>query len=209
MKRLGSDFYEVPTLLLAERLLGKIFVKNEGDGRLLKGRIVETEAYLGEVDGASHAWRGKTPRNKVMFGPPGTLYVYFTYGCHFMANIVTEPEGSAGAVLLRAMEPVEGIETMRLRRGTDELNSLMSGPGKLTRALGIGPELYGESLLGATCWLEEAPELTAEMIGTSTRIGISRSTGLPWRKFVAGSPHVSQSRNGTKAKKGLLSLESR
>jgi DNA-3-methyladenine glycosylase len=206
MKRLGSDFYEVPTLVLAERLLGKIFVHCDGAGRVLKGRIVETEAYIAEHDHASHAWRGKTPRNRVMFGPPGTLYVYFSYGCHYMANIVTEPEGSAGAVLLRAMEPVEGIEEMRLRRGAHALTSLMSGPGKLTQALGIGPELYGESLLGQKCWLEEAPELPAEMIGTSPRIGISRSTELPWRKFVAESPHVSQIRKDTNAKKGSLTL---
>jgi DNA-3-methyladenine glycosylase len=209
MKRLGSDFYEVPTLLLAERLLGKIFVHCEGPGRLMKGRIVETEAYLGEDDQASHAWRGKTPRNKVMFGPPGTLYIYFTYGCHYMANIVSEPEGVAGAVLLRAMEPVEGIELMRERRQTQALTSLMSGPGKLTQALGIGPGLYGESLLGRTCWLEEGPELQAEMIGTSPRIGISRSADLPWRKFVIGSKHVSQTHAGAAGKKGSLSLESR
>jgi DNA-3-methyladenine glycosylase len=209
MKRLGSDFYEVPTLLLAERLLGKIFVHCEGPGRMMKGRIVETEAYLGEHDLASHACRGKTPRNEAMFGPPGTLYIYFTYGCHYMANIVSEPVGSAGAVLLRAMEPVEGIDLMREKRQTQPLTSLMSGPGKLTRALGIGPELYGESLLGRNCWLEEGPELPAEMIGTSPRIGISRSAGLPWRKFVIGSKHVSQTRAGAIAKKGSLSLECR
>jgi DNA-3-methyladenine glycosylase len=209
MKRLGSDFYEVPTLLLAERLLGKIFVHSRGPGQLMKGRIVETEAYLGENDQASHAWKGKTPRNEVMFGPPGTLYIYFAYGCHYMANIVSEPEGSSGAVLLRAMEPVEGIKQMQESRQTQVLTSLMSGPGKLTQALGIGPELYGESLLGQTCWLEEGPELAAEMIGTSPRIGISRSTGLPWRKFVTGSLHVSQTRVGAAGKKSSLSLESR
>ncbi|NTU57420.1 MAG: DNA-3-methyladenine glycosylase [Chlorobiaceae bacterium] len=208
MERLGSDFYGVPTLTLAERLLGKIFVRYERRGLLLKGRIVETEAYLGEDDQASHAWKGKTPRNVAMFGPPGTLYVYFTYGCHYMANIVSEPEGSAGAVLIRAMEPIEGVEEMRLRRQTDELTSLMSGPGKLTRALGIGKELYGESLTGQSCWLENAPELPGHMIGTSTRIGISRSTELPWRKFVLGSPHLSHTPAGTRVKKGPIALES-
>jgi DNA-3-methyladenine glycosylase len=202
MKRLGADFYNLPTLVLAERLLGKIFVHREGPGgRVIKGRIVETEAYLGDGDEACHAWRGATARNRAMFGPPGTLYIYFSYGCHYLANIVSEPEGSAGAVLLRAMEPVEGVELMQTRRKTGEMTALMSGPGKLTQALGIGPALYGESLLGDTCWLEEAPDIPHELIGTSPRIGISRSTGLPWRKFVTGSPHVSKTQSGSPFKK--------
>jgi len=208
MERLGPGFFEAPTLLLAERLLGKIFVRSEGPGApLLKGRIVETEAYLAEGDEASHAWRGMTRRNRAMFGPPGTIYVYFSYGCHYLANIVSEPEGSAGAVLLRAMEPIEGIGQMRLNRGTDDILSLMSGPGKLTQALGIGPDLYAESLTGQRCWLEDAPELPPEMIGTSPRIGISRSTLLPWRKFVMESPHVSNHRITGRAKKGSSRLE--
>lgn len=209
MERLAPDFFDMPTLLLAERLLGKIFVMDAGHGNTpLKGRIVETEAYLAGEDEASHAWRGRTHRNRAMFGPPGTLYVYFSYGCHYLANIVSEPEGSAGAVLLRAMEPVEGIDEMRRRRGTDDLLSLMSGPGKLTQALGIGPEHYAESLVGSRCWIEDAPELSSAKIGTSPRIGISRSAGLPWRKFVIDSPHVSKTRPASRSKKGLIVLES-
>jgi DNA-3-methyladenine glycosylase len=209
MERLGPDFYEVPTLLLAERLLGKIFVRREYPGEpLLKARIVETEAYLAGHDQASHAWRGKTPRNRAMFGPPGTMYVYFTYGCHYMANIVSEPEGTAGAILLRAMEPLEGMEEMSRRRKTDEHRALMSGPGKLTQALGIGPDMYGETLFGESCWLENAPELPAGAIGTSTRIGISRSTDLPWRKFITGSPYVSKTRTPRTSKKEFILLES-
>ena len=207
MERLGPDFFELPTLVLAEQLLGKIFVRNEGPGGLLlKGRIVETEAYLGHGDEASHAWRGMTRRNRAMFGPPGTLYIYFSYGCHYMANIVSEQEGTAGAVLLRAMEPVEGIERMSANRRTGDPFSLLSGPGKLTQALGIGPDLYAEPLSGQRCWIEDAPGLPPEMIGTSTRIGISRSTHLPWRKFVAGSPHVSKtpSPGGRKKAAGRL-----
>ncbi|NTU69063.1 MAG: DNA-3-methyladenine glycosylase [Chlorobiaceae bacterium] len=203
MEHLGPDFFEVPTLVLAERLLGKVFVRSEGPGGLLlKGRIVETEAYLGEDDEASHAWRGITRRNRAMFGQPGTLYIYFSYGCHHLANIVSEPVGTAGAVLLRAMEPVEGIERMRMNRRTEELRSLMSGPGRLTQALGIGPDLDAEPLFGHRCWIEDAPELPPEMIGTSPRIGISRSIGLPWRKFVTGSPHISKSRPPAGRKKG-------
>jgi DNA-3-methyladenine glycosylase len=192
MKRLEADFYQTPTLVLAERLLGKIFVHRDASGLVTKGRIVETEAYLGEGDEACHAWRGMTERNRVMFGPPGHLYIYFSYGCHYLANIVSEPAGTAGAVLIRAMEPVEGIGRMQQRRRTTDERALMSGPGKLTQALGLGPAHYGESLCGQTCWLEEAPEVPPELIGTSPRIGISRSTGLPWRKFVINSPHVSK-----------------
>jgi DNA-3-methyladenine glycosylase len=201
MKKLGAEFYEAPTLVLAERLLGKIFVHREASGRVTRGRIVETEAYLGEGDEACHAWRGMTERNRAMFGPPGTLYIYFAYGCHYLANIVSEPEGVAGAVLLRAMEPVEGIEWMRERRGTAEERALMSGPGKLTEALGLGPAHYGESLFGEICWLEDAPDLPPELIGASPRIGISRSATLPWRRFVTDSPHVSKPQTGAPSKK--------
>jgi DNA-3-methyladenine glycosylase len=209
MERLGPDFYRTPTLQLAERLLGKLFVLDAGEGLpLLKGRIVETEAYLAGEDEASHAWRGMTQRNRAMFGPPGTLYIYFTYGCHHMLNIVSEPEGSAGAVLVRAMEPVEGIDEMRRRRGTDDPRALMSGPGRLTRALGIGPGLYGASLCGGACWIEAAPEVPQELIGTSPRIGISRAVSLPWRKFVMGSPHVSRTKPAGRPKKGRSKLES-
>ncbi|MBN1927935.1 MAG: DNA-3-methyladenine glycosylase [Chlorobiaceae bacterium] len=207
MKRLGAEFYEAPTLALAERLLGKIFVRREESGVVSKARIVETEAYLGEGDEACHAWRGMTGRNRAMFGPPGHLYIYFTYGCHFMMNIVSEPEGRAGAVLLRAMEPLEGIGRMRERRQMADALALMSGPGKLAQALGIGPELYGTSLLGETCWLEDAPAIPPELIGTSPRIGISRSTELPWRKFVTTSPHVSKTRLGAPKKKSRKRLE--
>ncbi|NTU53912.1 MAG: DNA-3-methyladenine glycosylase [Chlorobiaceae bacterium] len=202
MKRLERNFYDAPTLILAERLLGKIFVHCEGPGSITKGRIVETEAYLGEGDEACHAWRGMTERNRVMFEKPGQLYIYFSYGCHFMANVVSEPEGMAGAVLLRAMEPIEGIGLMQARRKTTEERSLMSGPGKLTQALGIGMALYGESLFGNICWIEEAPDIVPEMIGTTRRIGISRSTELPWRKFLKESPHVSRTRAGIPEKKG-------
>ncbi len=209
MKRLEAEFYQLPTLELAERLLGKIFVRCEGAGIVTKARIVETEAYLGEGDEACHAWRGMTNRNRAMFGPPGHLYIYFTYGCHYMINIVSEQEGTAGAVLLRAMEPLEGIDRMQERRGTADERALMSGPGKLAQALGIGPELYGSSLLGESCWLEEAPDIPQEEIGTSPRIGITRSTELPWRKFVTASPHVSKIRPGGSKKKRRKPLESR
>jgi len=133
MVRLEKQFFDTPTLQLAQALLGKTFVRILPRNTILKGRIVETEAYLGENDEASHAHRGKTERNRPMFEAPGTLYVYFTYGCHHLVNIVSEPEHTAGAVLLRAMEPVEGTAFMERQRGKVEATNLMSGPAKSPR----------------------------------------------------------------------------
>ncbi|NTW56640.1 MAG: DNA-3-methyladenine glycosylase [Chlorobiaceae bacterium] len=192
MVRVQRQFFEIPTVELAEKLLGKMFTRVLPDGTVLKGKIVETEAYLGEGDEACHAWRGQTPRNHSMFCKPGTIYVYFTYGCHYMLNIVSEPENRAGAVLIRAMEPLEGISFMQLQRGLNTLTCLMSGPGKLTGAMAIGPECNGRDLFGSEFLLEDAPEIPAELIGTGRRIGISRSRELPWRKFILGNPHVSK-----------------
>jgi len=201
MERLKKQFYEMPTLALAEALLGKIFVRTLPAGNVkLKGKIVETEAYLGAHDEASHAWRGKTLRNAMMFHSPGSIYIYFTYGNHYMLNIVSEPTDIAGAVLIRAMEPVEGLEFMQQRRGTEKITNLMSGPGKLTQALGIDKLSNGTNLFGDEFWLEDAPAVPQELIGTSTRIGISRSRELPWRKFIINNPHVSKT-NITEAKK--------
>ncbi|ABB23209.1 DNA-3-methyladenine glycosylase [Pelodictyon luteolum] len=194
MTRLGKQFFTAPTLALTERLLGKIFVRITPSGTVLKGRIVETEAYLGHNDEACHAWRKKTERNRVMFEAPGTLYVYFSYGCHHLLNIVTEPEGTAGAVLIRAMEPVEGIPCMQERRQTTVETALMSGPAKLTSALGVERSSSGRDLFGNEFFLLDAPSPQPSMICTSTRVGISRSRELPWRKYLADSPHVSKGR---------------
>lgn len=192
MERVHRQFFEIPTLELAEKLLGKIFVRVMPDGTLLKGKIVETEAYLEHDDEACHAWRGKTRRNGAMFMAPGTLYVYFTYGSHYMLNIVSEPENSAGAVLIRAMEPLEGIPFMQRQRAREDPECLMSGPGKLTRALAIEGECNGKNLFGDEFYLEYLPEVPGELVGTSRRIGISRSRELPWRKFILENPHVSK-----------------
>jgi len=194
MERLEKQFYEIPTLELAEKLIGKIFVRTLPGNRQLKARIVETEAYLGVDDEACHAWRGRTERNSTMFLRPGTIYVYFTYGCHHLINIVSEPEHRAGAVLLRAMEPVEGISFMQMQRGTAVERELMSGPGKLARALQIERRDNGRDLFGEEFYLENAPPVPEKMIGTTTRVGISRSRDLPWRKFIINNPHVSKAR---------------
>ena len=192
MKRLEKQFYEQPTLELAEQLLGKIIVRMLPGNIRLTARIVETEAYLGQDDEACHAWRGKTARNQIMFRAPGTMYVYFTYGCHYLLNIVSEPEESAGAVLVRAMEPLEGLAFMEGQRGTSSLTNLMSGPGKLAQALALDSRCNGKDLFGDEFFLENAPPLPASMIGTSTRVGISKSRELPWRKFMINNPHVSK-----------------
>lgn len=194
MNRIARQFFEIPTLELAEQLLGKIFVRSLPGNICLKGRIVETEAYLGKDDEACHAWRGKTKRNSVMFHSPGTIYVYFTYGCHYMLNIVSEPEESAGAVLIRAMEPLEGTAFMQQQRKSSRETTLMSGPGKLTQALAIDSSSNGKNLFGNEFFIEDAPALPKNMIGTSTRVGISKSCELPWRKFMLNNPHVSKVR---------------
>ncbi|NTV92926.1 MAG: DNA-3-methyladenine glycosylase [Chlorobiaceae bacterium] len=194
MERLEKQFYETPTLELAEQLLGKIFVRILPGNILLKGRIVETEAYLGEHDEACHAWRGRTARNQIMFREPGTIYVYFTYGNHYMLNIVSEPENRAGAVLVRAMEPVEGIAFMQEQRGTGIITNLMSGPGKLARALAIDSSCNGKNLFDDEFFLENAPPVPGNMIGSTRRIGISKSRELPWRKYIINNPHVSKSK---------------
>jgi DNA-3-methyladenine glycosylase len=156
------------------------------------GVIVETEAY-DAGDPACHAFGGRTPRNEVLFGPPGRAYVYLSYGIHSLLNAVAEPMGSAAAVLIRALEPTEGLELMRERRGRDD--ELCSGPGKLTEALGVGLDLNGASL-------SEPPfELTAPAadwagveVMTGPRIGITKAVELPWRYCAAGNSHVSRPR---------------
>jgi DNA-3-methyladenine glycosylase len=194
VERLEKQFYETPTLELAEQLLGKIFVRILPGNILLKGRIVETEAYLGEHDEACHAWRGRTARNQIMFREPGTIYVYFTYGNHYMLNIVSEPENRAGAVLVRAMEPLEGVAFMQEQRGTGIITNLMSGPGKLARALAIDSSCNGKNLFDDEFFLENAPPVPDNMIGSTPRIGISKSRELPWRKYILNNPHVSKSK---------------
>jgi DNA-3-methyladenine glycosylase len=156
------------------------------------GVIVETEAY-DETDPACHAYIGRTQRNEVLFGPPGHAYVYLSYGIHSLLNFVTEPEGTASAVLIRALEPTEGIEVMRGRRGRDEVAQLCSGPGKLSEALGVGLSLNGSDLFQPPFEISEADRATPEAeITASPRIGITKAAELPWRYSVAGSRFVSR-----------------
>ena len=166
------------------------------------GVIVETEAYEA-ADPACHAYVGRTARNEVLFGPPGRAYVYLSYGIHSLLNAVAEPEGSAAAVLIRALEPTRGLELMRERRGHKartrdsatrlRLEQLCSGPGKLTEALGVGLDLNGADLLASPFELR-APEgaWTAVELVTGPRIGITKAAELPWRYCVRGSRYVSR-----------------
>jgi DNA-3-methyladenine glycosylase len=155
------------------------------------GVIVETEAY-DATDPACHAYIGRTPRNEVLFGPPGRAYVYLSYGIHSLLNAVAEPEGDAAAVLIRALEPIEGIELMRERRGTDDVTQLCSGPGKLTQALGVGLDLNGADLDAPPFEVRPPTEGTGVEVTTSTRIGITKAAELPWRYCAAGSRFVSR-----------------
>jgi DNA-3-methyladenine glycosylase len=156
------------------------------------GLIVETEAYE-ESDPACHAYVGKTARNEVLFGPPGYAYVYLSYGIHSLLNFVTEPEGRASAVLIRALEPTESIEVMRERRGRDEIEQLCSGPGKLSEALGVDLSLNGSDLFRPPFEISDRDRANSEVVITaSPRIGITKAAELPWRYCVAGSRFVSR-----------------
>jgi DNA-3-methyladenine glycosylase len=191
-EHLERAFYERPTVDVARDLLGHVLVSVTPRGRTA-GRIVETEAYLGADDPASHAARLRTGRVEAMWGEPGIAYVYRSYGIHAMLNVVTEPVGETGAVLIRALEPVIGVDLMRARRGLDDERLLCSGPGKLCQALGIALEMHGVDLITSDrLWI--APGETPSAVSTSGRIGISRGQAHPWRYWITGNSHVSAHR---------------
>lgn len=186
---LGRKFFAQPADQLAPQLLNKVLFCNG-----VSGRIVEVEAYDGGNDPASHAFRGMTPRNEVMFGPPGHLYVYFTYGMHFCANVVCGTDGVASAVLLRALSPLTGIDEMYARRGRVRETHLASGPGRLCQALGIDRTHNGADLTnraGAIKVIDDGAG-PPEGLGISTRVGIRVATDRMWRWWVAGDSHVSK-----------------
>jgi DNA-3-methyladenine glycosylase len=180
---------------VAKSLLGKYLIRKQGK-RLLIGRIVEVEAYLGSSDPASHAYRGKTRRNEVMFYRGGHLYIYFTYGMHFCANVVTEGEEIGHAVLLRAVEPVSGIEAMKRRRAITNdarLRELTSGPAKVCQAFGLKRTHNGTDLCGKEIWIaERMDQRTSVRTGRSRRIGVTRGVHKLWRYFERGNPFVSR-----------------
>ena len=194
-------FFDRHPRLVARQLLGQLLVREEDDGTLLAGRIVETEAYLGAADAAAHSAAGKTQRTAILFGPPGHAYVYFTYGMHYCMNVSCEPEGRAGCVLLRALQPIAGIEEMAQKRklktqSFDEraLKLLCAGPARLCQALGIDrPRDNGKDLLtsGSDLQLQDDGYRVKKIVST-TRVGISKSADLPLRFYIAGSPYISR-----------------
>jgi DNA-3-methyladenine glycosylase len=191
LARLPRDFYERPVLQVARGVLGRLLVFESPQGRV-SGRIVEVEAYRGADDPASHAFRGPTPRTAVMFGPAGHAYVYFTYGMHHCLNLVTGSAGRASAVLVRALEPVEGMELMRERRGIDALERLAPGPGCVTQALGLDRTHNGLDLVRGPLYLDAMPARRHGLpIAAGPRIGIRLARTRPWRFYLDGHPCVS------------------
>jgi DNA-3-methyladenine glycosylase len=195
MPRLNPAFYRDDTLQVARALLGKRLVRVI-DGRRLSGRIVEGEAYIGEADRASHAAHGRTTRNEVMYGPAGRAYVYFIYGMYWCLNIVTEEAGFPAAVLIRALEPLEGVDLMRARRPGRRDHELTNGPGKLCAAMGIDRCLNGVDLMSSEeLFLEDDMPVDQERIVWSPRIGLNGKLGqaavIPWRVYLAGNRFVS------------------
>jgi len=194
-QRLGRAFYARDTLCVARELLGQRLVRLH-DGVRLAGRIVETEAYVGRHDVACHAVPGPTARNAVMFGPAGHAYVYFVYGMHHCFNIVTEIEGFGSAVLVRALEPIEGIEMMQQHRGGRIGAAIANGPAKLCYALRIDRALNGADLVaGDQLWVEADASIPDIAVARGPRVGVrgdERALRAPWRFWIAGTPFVSR-----------------
>ena len=192
VRPLGRDFYARSALEVAPDLLNKVLVAPDGRA----GRIVEVEAYRGADDPGSHGFRGRTKRNATMFGPPGHLYVYFTYGMHWCANVVAEIDGVAAAVLLRALAPMEGLDTMYTARGPAARRDrdLCSGPAKLTQALGIDGDVDGADLVNADrgVTIVDGTEPPPPSPAVTTRIGLSNGSELPWRFCVPGAADLSR-----------------
>jgi DNA-3-methyladenine glycosylase len=189
---LTRAFYERNTVRVAKELLGKVLVRRLGPV-LLKGIIVEAEAYRGHDDAASHAYMGPTGRNQVMFGEPGRAYVYFTYGMHYCLNVTTEPAGQPGAVLIRAAQPIKGIAEMKRRRRVDNVKDLSNGPAKLTQAFAVTSTLNGHDLtLGRKLYVAEPFRPDPFAIASGTRIGIRVAAERRWRFFVKDNPFVSK-----------------
>jgi DNA-3-methyladenine glycosylase len=204
--RLQRAFFERDPLLVARDLLGRFLFYRSAPG-LLVGRIVETEAYTGEADPASHAYRGQTARNRVMFGPAGMTYVYFSYGMHHCLNVTADVAGNAGAVLLRALEPLAGQALMRARGVGGPDFRLLSGPGKIGRGFGLTLADNDRDLTKGPLGIAAGVPLRDEDVGITPRIGISKAADSPYRFTVLSSPSVSGIRRAGLSKT-LVSSES-
>ncbi len=195
--KLTRDFYTRSNVLtVARELLGKLLVVPAPDGTRVSGMIVEAEAYRGPKDRASHAYGGRrTIRTETMYGIGGTAYVYFVYGMYHQFNVVTNLPNVPHAILIRALEPAEGIERMRRRRGGLPDHNLTNGPGKLCIALGIDRKLDRADLLGKHVWLEQGEQIPRAKVASGPRIGIDYAGEWvlkPWRFWITGNPHVSR-----------------
>jgi len=188
---LPPDFYDRETELVARDLLGAVLECRTRDG-VTRGRIVETEAYLGPHDPACHAAAGMTGRNRCLFGPPGTAYVYFIYGVHWCVNAVTRERGYGSAVLIRALEPIGGLDLMRRRRGESGTRHLTDGPAKLCEALGIDRRFDGVRLDRGPLRILAGPVVPDGRVGESPRIGIRKASDWPLRFFERDCPYVSR-----------------
>ena len=207
---LPRSFYARETLTVAREILGCVLVREIG-GELLRGRIVEAEAYVGEEDKACHARAGRTPRTDPLYGPPGFAYVYLTYGMHYMLNAVTEPAGWPAAVLIRAVEPLQGIERMARGRGFSARSAvkpqaIASGPAKLCQAFGLDLRQNRSDLLGPAVWIEPGDPVPDSRVAVSARIGCQTAPApwdlIPWRFYEADSPYVTPGRSVTRKTQG-------
>lgn len=196
---LARSFFDRPVLLVARDLLGCVLVSTIGAERT-RLRLTEVEAYAGSADSASHAFRGERPRNRVMFGPGGHAYVYFTYGMHFCMNLVCGPVGEASAVLLRAGEIVDGLDVATKRRAGATARDLARGPARLTKALGIGREHDGVDVCtaGSVLTMHAGAPVPADSVRTGPRVGVSTAAEVPWRFWIADDRTVSVYRPAVK-----------
>ena len=190
---INRRFYTRDTLKVAKAILGKVLVRRT-PLEVFTGKIVETEAYRGTDDPASHSFRGKTNRNEVMFGKPGITYVYFTYGNHHCLNIVTERTDIPAAVLIRSIEPLKGIETMKRNRSVEKIIDVASGPGKLTKAFQITREDNNIDVtdFSSNISIHTPVEEKSFQIVQTTRIGVRLAQEFPWRFYIKENPHVSK-----------------
>ena len=188
--KLNREFYLRDGLTVARELIGKKLVTNLPEG-LTSGIIVETEAYMGTIDAASHAYKGKTKRTKIFYGAGGFVYVYLIYGMHFCTNVIANVEGIPEAVLIRALEPVDGVEFMKRRREKNNLRELCSGPGKLSKALGVTIDFYGSNLCGEKIFIEDGQPLA---ITATKRINVNyagEASEYLWRFVASNSKFIS------------------
>jgi DNA-3-methyladenine glycosylase len=190
---IDDKFFENGTIETAKSLLGKIIVKNEGENKYLAGKIVETEAYLGENDPACHAYLKTTGRSRVLYEEAGTIYVYFIYGNYYCFNVVTERKGIGAAVLIRAVEPIEGIDIMKKnRKNVKREFDLTNGPSKFCMAFGIGKEYNEKKLSGSGIFIAKRNLKEKFEIVVSKRIGIVKGADLPYRFFIKNNPYVTK-----------------